>query len=86
MNFWRKLVLFLSEPSEVSKNSRLRFIAIKTNDGLIKGKISFYCKMLGVSLEGFRKYLKSMDKPWKYEALAEEMLKMSLSSKVCKLF
>ena len=54
----------------------MKFIAIKTDDGRIKGNISFYCKMLGVSREGFRKFLKNKDKPWKYEALAEEMLKI----------
>jgi putative transposase len=54
----------------------MKFIAIKTDDGRIKGNISFYCKMLGVSREGFRKFLKNKDKPWKYKSLAEEMLKI----------
>jgi len=51
----------------------MRFIDMKTDGGKVKGKISFYCEVLNVSREGFRKYLKSKDKPWKYEALAEEM-------------
>lgn len=51
----------------------MRFIAIKTDDGRITGNISFYCRMLKVSREGFRKFLKNKDKPWKYEALAEAM-------------
>jgi len=51
----------------------MKFIAIKTDDGRIKGNISFYCMMLGVSREGFRKYLVNRDKPWKHQALAEEM-------------
>lgn len=55
----------------------MKFIAIKTDDGRIKGEISFYCHMLKVSREGFRKYLKNKDKPWKYEALAEEMKKIN---------
>ena len=35
----------------------MMFIAIKTEDGMIKGKLSFYCRMLGVSRQGFYKYL-----------------------------
>ena len=50
------------------------FIAMKTEDGTIKGKISFYCKSLGVSRQAFHNYLKSKDKPWKYQPLAEAML------------
>ena len=47
------------------------FIALKTEDGAIKGKISFYCNMLDVSRQGFYKYLANKDRPWKYEALAD---------------
>lgn len=54
----------------------MKFIAIKTDGGRIKGNIAFYCRMLGVSREGFRKFLKNKDKPWKYEALAEAMIKI----------
>lgn len=50
------------------------FIAIKTGDGTIKGKISFYCKSLGVTRQGFHNYLKYKDKPWKYQSLADAML------------
>ena len=50
------------------------FIAIKTDDGKIKGKISFYCKVLHVSRQAFNKYLKAKDAPWKYQALADAML------------
>ena len=49
------------------------FIAIKTEDGRIKGKISFYCKALDVSRQAFHNFLNTKDKPWKYEALAEAM-------------
>ena len=66
-------VFFCSEPSEVSKNERMKFIALKTEDGVKRGKISFYCRMLGVTREGFRKYLINRDKPWKYETLVELM-------------
>lgn len=54
----------------------MKFLAIKTDDGRIKGNISFYCKLLGVSREGFRKYLANRDKPWKYQALADEMFQI----------
>lgn len=48
----------------------MKFIALKTNNGQEKGKISFYCGVLEVTRQGFYQYLKSLDKPWKYEALA----------------
>ncbi len=50
------------------------FIAVKTEDGTIKGKISFYCKSLCVTRQGFHNYLKYKDKPWKYQSLADAML------------
>ncbi len=49
------------------------FIAIKTEDGVIKGKISFYCRMLKVTRQGFYKYLADKDRPWKYQDLADAM-------------
>ena len=60
----------------LSKKLRLKFIAVKTDDGIIKGNISFYCRVLKVSREAFRKYLMNKDKPWKYRALADEMRKI----------
>ncbi len=54
----------------------MRFIDKKTDGGKVKGKISFYCSVLDISREGFRKYLKSKDKVWKYASLAEEMLQI----------
>ena len=50
------------------------FIALKTDDGRITGKISFYCKLLHVSRQAFNKYLKSKNAPWKYQALADAMI------------
>lgn len=50
------------------------FLAIKTEDGRIKGKISFYCKTLNVTRQGFYHYLKTKDLPWKYQSLADAML------------
>ena len=49
------------------------FIAIKTDDGRIKGKISFYCKTLHVSRQAFNKFLKAKAAPWKYQVLADAM-------------
>lgn len=49
------------------------FLAIKTEDGVIKGKISFYCRMLKVTRQGFYKYLAAKDRPWKYQDLADAM-------------
>ena len=49
------------------------FIALKTEDGVIKGKSSFYCQMLKVTRQGFYNYLANKDRPWKYQDLADAM-------------
>lgn len=49
------------------------FIALKTEDGVRKGKISFYCRMLKVTRQGFYKYLADKDRPWNYQYLADAM-------------
>ena len=54
----------------------MKFIALKTNDGTETGKIAFYCRVLEVTRQGFYDYLKNRDKPWKYEALAAEMIEI----------
>ena len=54
----------------------MKFIALKTNDGTETGKIAFYCRVLEVTRQGFYVYLKNRDKPWKYEALAAEMIEI----------
>ena len=54
----------------------MKFIAIKTDDGTIKGKLAFYCRMLHVSRQGFYKYLSVKDRPWKYQTLADTMLEI----------
>lgn len=51
----------------------MMFIALKTEDGAIKGKISFCCRMLNVTRQGFYKYLADKDRPWKYQDLADAM-------------
>ena len=49
------------------------FPALKTEDGRITGKISFYCRMPGVSRQGFYKYPANKDRPWKYQDPADAM-------------
>ena len=51
----------------------MKFIAIKTEDGRNPGKISFYCRVLKVSRQGFYKHLINKNKKWKYEDLAREI-------------
>lgn len=54
----------------------MKFIALKTENGRITGRIAFYCKALDVSRQGFYGYLKNKDKPWKYESLAAMMIEI----------
>ena len=54
----------------------MKFIALKTEDGKIKGKIAFCCRVLDVSRQGFYKYLANRGKPWKYEALGQAILEI----------
>ena len=49
---------FAASRRKSAKEQRLMFIAIKTDDGRIKDKISFYCKVLHVSRQAFNKFLK----------------------------
>lgn len=51
----------------------MKFIALKTRNGSIKGKIALYCQVLKVSRQGFYCYIENLGKPWKYEALAAKM-------------
>lgn len=51
----------------------MMFIAQKTEDGGIKGRLSFYCRMLHVTRQGFYKYLANRVRPWKYQDLADAM-------------
>lgn len=55
----------------------MKFIAIKTEDGQIKGKLAFYCRMLHVSRQGFYSYLTNKNKPWKYQDLADAMCEIN---------
>ena len=76
MNFWRKLQLFSLQAAEVRKEERIKFIVLKTDDGKAKGKINFYCRSLEVSRQAFYDYLERKNSPWKYEALADEIMKI----------
>ena len=49
------------------------FLALKTGAGRTSGKISFYCRILGISRQGFYKYLANKGRPWKYQDLANAM-------------
>ncbi len=51
----------------------MMFPAIKTEDGARKGRISFYCRMLKVTRQGFYKYPAGKDRPRKYQELADAM-------------
>ena len=51
----------------------MRFIDIKTDGGRITGRISLYCRVPGVTRQGFYRFLKHRGAPWKYEGLAEKM-------------
>ena len=54
----------------------MKFIALKTCDGGAKGRISFCCKALKVTRQGFHKYLKNRNKPWKHEELAAKIMEI----------
>jgi len=49
---------------------------MKTDDGQIRGKINFYCRMLGITRQGFYRYLKAKGQPWKYQALADAIFEI----------
>ena len=51
----------------------MQYICMKTEGGLITGKISFYCHCLHVTRQGFYWFLTHRDNPWKYEGIAEKM-------------
>ena len=54
----------------------MKLIALKTEDGKIKGDIAFYCRVLHVSRQSFYQYLAKKDRPWKYQTLAEAMIEI----------
>ncbi len=54
----------------------MKFIAQKTEDGAVKGKIAFYCRALKVSRQAFYDHLENRDKPWKHADLADKILEI----------
>lgn len=54
----------------------MKFIALKTEGGKLKGEITFYCRALHVSRQGFYQYLTNKDRPWKYQPLADAMMEI----------
>ena len=60
----------------------MKLIALKTEDGEEKGDISFDCRVLHVSRQGFYQYLANKERPWKYQSLADAMLEI-LSEDEC---
>jgi len=54
----------------------MKFIALKTKDGELKGDIAFCCRILHVSRQGFYQYLVNKDRPWKYQPLADAMMEI----------
>lgn len=55
----------------------MKLIAKKMEDGRNQGNLSFYCRVLKVSRQGFYKYQKLKNKPWKYQELADAMIAIS---------
>ena len=51
----------------------MRFLAVKTEYGAEKGKLSLYCQWSGISRQGSYQYLANRDRPWKYQTLAYAM-------------
>jgi len=62
----------------------MKFIALKTKDGGLKGDTAFFCRVLHVSRQGFYQYPANKDCPWKYqplaEAIKEELIKAGVPS------
>ena len=54
---------FAASRLKSAKNQRMKFILIKTQDGMLKGNIRFYCTILHITRQGFYKYLSVKDQP-----------------------
>ena len=54
----------------------MKFTALKTRDGGLKGDIFFYRRILHVSRQGFYQYPANKDRPWKYRLLADAMVEI----------
>ena len=54
----------------------MKFIALKTKDGELKGDIAFCCRILHISRQVFYQYLANKDRHWKYQPLADLMVEI----------
>ena len=71
--------LFRREPSKVNKQERMKFIALKTCDGGAKGRISFCCKALKVTRQGFHECLKIVINPRNTKNWRQKWYKVTLN-------
>ena len=76
MNFWKRRALFSQRAVESQQKREIKAQKIKTKNGKIKGKLSFYCRVLKVSRQAFYERLKHKDQPWKYKYIADEIQKI----------
>ena len=51
----------------------MNFLAQKLSDGTSKHKVARYCRWLGVSRQGFYKFMAPAKKPWKHAVIAQEI-------------
>lgn len=75
-NFLSEATAFFAASRQKCAKRKNEIHCSETKDGAERGKIAFYCKALDVTRQGFYDYLKKRDKPWKYEALAAEMMEI----------
>ncbi len=54
----------------------MKLIALKTQDGKIKGEIAFFYKILHISRQGFYQYLLNKDHSWKYQPQADAIMEI----------
>lgn len=74
--FCRRQCFFRRQSSGVSKVHRIRFVALKTEDGVLQGKQPLVLPDAGDGREGFYKYLTNRDRSRKYQTLAKAMLEI----------
>ncbi len=67
------MLFFRREPSEVSKNERMKFIALKTKKTAAPKEILPFSAGSPCQQTGYYQYLVMKDRPWKYQPLADAM-------------
>jgi len=63
---------FRRTPEEVGKRQRFDYIRTKAT----KGEVTVYCRVLQVTVQGYTKYVKAQEKPYKYAALLANIKKI----------